>query len=477
MKNFKSEKIKMVFCKKEIPILNNVKFEVNYDEENKRIFFIIPNDATKYIDLLSRQCKKMSLNIEEVETCMRHDMYVKFSDKKNTGSCTEITYEIIEYTNYNKVRVALQKTCKGTLNQYLSDDDLLKIYRFKDEDPLKIMLSAVTNNHFGYSFNSTDKDENKKAVRLNLIIEQVLKLGNETHKKWLREKFDMYLKEKPLYGRNAILGEIFTMGYIFFIHPEDFTPIKEGKVKTPDFETIINNHKVYIEVNTPSMNEQELKKLENFQKKFAERTKNAPKGSVQSAIITVSPVGYNPKFKTVGEMCISKFSNIKSSSGQLSAGNYNILAINLFNKDYFSISNEAANPLFLSFRGESFYSGYLWQAFYAQEGDIVLEDYLGTGNIPTLEFNGMFEREENKQISAAIIMIPYKTIIYENHNSDKMFPYGTLLSLTKMPYFDLNLSQTRIPIGFYDLNTFKNEIEYHRKKINSISKVDFYNYL
>lgn len=106
-----------------------------------------------------------------------------------------------------------------------------------------------------------------------------------------------------------------------------------------------------------------------------------------------------------------------------------------------------------------------------------MEDYFGIGNIPTLDFNGMFEREENKQISAAIVMIPYKTIIYENPNADKMLPYESLLSLTKMPYFDLNLSQTRIPIEFYDLNTFKNEIEYNRKKINSVSKVEFYNYL
>lgn len=264
------------------------------------------------------------------------------------------------------------------------------------------------------------------------------------------------------------------MGYIFFIHPEDFTPIKEKKTATPDFESIINGHKVYIEVNTPSMNEQEQKKLEKFKKEVAEKIKSAPKGSIQSSIITVSPVGYNPKFKTVGEMCISKFSNIKSSSGQLSVGNYNILAINLFNQDYFSISGKAAKPLFLSFRGEYFYSGYLWQAFYAQERDLVLEDYSGAGNIPTLKFNGMFEREENKHISAVIIMIPYKTIIYENHKADKMLPYETLLSLTKMPYFDLNLSQTRIPIKFYTLDTFKNEIEYHRRKINSVSRAEFY---
>ena len=474
MKNFKSNEIKIKFCKQEIPILNDAKFEVKLDELNKRISFIIPNNATRYMNLLRRQCKNMSLDIEELETCTKHDIQAEFSEEKNVGSYTEITYKIIEYTNYNKVRMALQKTFKATLNQYLSDSDLLKICSFKDKDPLKIMLSAVTNNHFGHSFNSNDNDENKKATRLNLIIEQVLKLGNETHKQWLRKKFDMYLKEKTLSGRNAILGEIFTMGYIFFIHPEDFTPIKEKKTATPDFESIINGHKVYIEVNTPSMNEQEQKKLEKFKKEVAEKIKSAPKGSIQSSIITVSPVGYNPKFKTVGEMCISKFSNIKSSSGQLSVGNYNILAINLFNPDYFSISGKAAKPLFLSFRGEYFYSGYLWQAFYAQERDLVLEDYSGAGNIPTLKFNGMFEREENKYISAVIIMIPYKTIIYENHKADKMLPYETLLSLTKMPYFDLNLSQTRIPIKFYTLDTFKNEIEYHRRKINSVSRAEFY---
>ena len=67
--------------------------------------------------------------------------------------------------------------------------------------------------------------------------------------------------------------------------------------KTFNFETIINGHKVYIEVNTPSMNEQEQKKLEKFKKEVAEKIKSAPRGSVQSSIIAISPVGYNSKFK------------------------------------------------------------------------------------------------------------------------------------------------------------------------------------
>lgn len=216
MKKLKSEEIKIKFCKQEIPILNDAKFEVKLDELNKRISFIIPNNATRYMNLLRRQCKNMSLDIEELETCTKHDIQAEFSEEKNAGSYTEITYEIIEYTNYNKVRMALQKTFKATLNQYLSDSDLLKICSFKDEDPLKIMLSAVTNNHFGHSFNSNDNDENKKATRLNLIIEQVLKLGNETHKQWLRKKFDMYLKEK-LYLEEMRFSVKFLLWDIYFL--------------------------------------------------------------------------------------------------------------------------------------------------------------------------------------------------------------------------------------------------------------------
>lgn len=39
MKNFKSNEIKIKFCKQEIPILNDAKFEVKLDELNKRISF------------------------------------------------------------------------------------------------------------------------------------------------------------------------------------------------------------------------------------------------------------------------------------------------------------------------------------------------------------------------------------------------------------------------------------------------------
>ena len=91
-------------------------------------------------------------------------------------------------------------------------------------------------------------------------------------------------------------------------------------------------------------------------------------------------------------------------------------------------------------------------------------------------FNGMFQRDSSKCISAAIIMKPLKTVIYENINTDNPLSKDVLLTLTRLPYFDLNLSQVRIPNNYYMNSNLADEINAKRKKINSINSSDCYGF-
>lgn len=220
------------------------------------------------------------------------------------------------------------------------------------------------------------------------------------------------------------------------------------------------------------MNNNEIKKIQNFKKNINVKAKERKKGRVYIDSCFVCPAGYNPKFKTTAENWISKFRNIKVNSRQLNPNQMNLLVINLYNKDMSFISKNHFEPLFISHLGESFYSGNIWQAFYGKTKDHILEEYCGCGEIPKMIFDGMFYTKASEAVSAAIIMMPSITVIYENPNAKTPLEYNVLMKLTKLYRFDLHLSQIRIPMSYYKNIDFKDEIEQQRRKINSISSFD-----
>lgn len=86
--------------------------------------------------------------------------------------------------------------------------------------------------------------------------------------------------------------------------------------------------------------------------------------------------------------------------------------------------------------------------------------------------DGMFGGEKNKHISAALLFFMDKTVILENPNADIPLLKEVLLSLTCLSNFDLNLSQVRIPNGYYTKEKFSAKIEQQRNMINSITSED-----
>lgn len=481
MKNFKLNEISLQICNKYIYVRgedqNNINIELDEDNNLLRIKNI--SDEYNY-NIMKRECGNIPIIIEKD--------WVKYSFEghlqENNPTQNILTYSITTTKIIHKIREAIQKAYLKAIDKFFDDTLLEKILAIEDkDDPLKELF--VTGIYEYSKLNIHDSTNlHNKALRLNCILDYIFKRGDkDILTAWINEKLNLYLKEKNNYSKNAILGEIYTAGYFAEIFSDEIEPIKEvrGKksgIQTPDFRCIIQKKEVFCEVNTPSMNNEEVKKLEKFENEMNIKAKNAKKGTIVSGVCSVSPVGYNPKYQTTAEMCISKFSNIKADKKQLSENNYNILMINLYNKDYWSVISNALNPLFISHIGINLYSGYLWQAFYGKEGDSILEEYCGYQDIPKLQFNGMFEREDKKHISAAIIAMPFKTAIFENHNSNMPLPFDVLMQLTRMPYFDLNLSQIRIPAEFYsENNKFKEDIESKRGKINSITSDNFWGYL
>ncbi len=476
MENFKLTEIFLSICNKSVYSEIRDKIEIFFDEQ----FFKIemPIDEKEKANFLY-QCKSIPINVELANKNLI-DFIVSYENFENNGDKFIILYKIEKVEKYNKIRKALEFNMLKYLNQYITDELLNKILTEKN-DPLNTLIIEGAYNSYVRCTRIQHNFVNQ-LHQLNIIIERILKKKDKVLLDWFDKKIRLYLKtqEKNTEQKNAIIGEIFAIGYFINMFLEEVIPIQEKQEKqTPDFYCKIGNETVYLEVNTPSMNTDEKNKLKEFEEETDQMVKNAPKGSVISNIIEISPVGYNEKFKTTNEMCISKFSNIKSSSKQLLKGNMNILVINLFNKDFWTVGGHACQPLYTSFRGEGLETGYLWQAFYAKKGDSVLESYNGIRAIPKLMFDGMFNRKDMKRISATLIMIPNKTILFENHNASTPLSYEVLMQLIKIHHFDSYLSQIRIPKSHYKKsflrgNSFKCEINKIRKKINSVNKSDVF---
>lgn len=476
MEKFNLSEISLTMCKKLVRSEIRDMIEIFLEE---KIFKIeMPIDEKEKLKFLY-QCKSIPISIE-LDNKTFVDLIVSFDNVEDSNDKTIITYKIEKIERYNKIRKALEFSRLGLLNKYITDEFLNKIMTEKNDPLQTLIIEGSYNSYIGYTH--IQQNSVNQLIQLNIIIERILKKNDKDLSDWFDKKFKLYQKTKAenTEQKNAILGEIFAIGYFINMFLEEVKPIQEKQEKqTPDFNCKIGNETVYLEVNTPSMNTDEKNKLKEFEEETKRMIENAPKGSVQSNVISISPVGNNDKFKTTNEMCISKFSNIKSSSKQLVKGNMNILVINLFNRDFWTVGEHACQPLYTSFRGEGLETGYLWQAFYAKKGDSVLECYNGMRAIPKLIFDGMFNRKDMKRISAALVMLPNKTIIFENHNATTPLSYEVLMQLIKIHKFDSYLSQIRIPKSHYKRellcgNTFKREINKLRNKINSVTRSDVF---
>lgn len=350
----------------------------------------------------------------------------------------------------------------------LFNDAVLKNILEDSNDPLGKLLTEY------YNITNLKKRANNNSTshivyKLNNIVKKMIK--DKKWNSWLTSKIKDYVKTNKPEQKYAILGEIHTIS--IFNNITELTPVATVKdQQTSDFMYNYLKEKVNIEVNTPSMNEKEAKRQKDEMTKFQNNL--SPDVPVQSYIMEISPMGNNPKYSTAAENCISKISNIKFGKKQLKENEMNILVINFLNDDMWCVNYEHTTPI-IAGGMYGFFSGNLWQALYAKHGDLVLEGYKGIGKIAKLQFDGMFQRKENRKISAVLFIFSAKTVLMENPYAQKSLSSKILQSLFNLSDFDYDLSYVRWPKPFYKklfFDAFKQKINNKRKLINSIQKSD-----
>lgn len=368
------------------------------------------------------------------------------------------------------------------LGAVFDDNFMEQIYSFEEEDPLKQIFYEgleIPYKHLGTEQNY--RGFHHKAYQLSFCINNILRDNNQDLLQWLSKLKKRYLDERnDNANKNGILGEIYTAGYFLNTYIEKIQPIKtqakKGQ-KTPDFACILGTDEEFtIEVNTPSINGDEKNKIIQHKQKIEENNAKRTKKGIHIDYLTVCPAGSRDKYKTVAENWIDKISSIKSNSEQFSDNKMNLLVVNLFNKDMDLVYLKHFHPLLISQDECSFYSGNIFQAFYGKTGDKIFEDYMGLCE-SQMTFDGMFNREYARKISAAVFMSPYYTIVFENPNAETPLSYRVLLNLTKLHNFELNSSIIRIPKNYYEIHNLSDEIELKREKINSIVTDDCYRFV
>ncbi len=97
----------------------------------------------------------------------------------------------------------------------------------------------------------------------------------------------------------------------------------------------------------------------------------------------------------------------------------------------------------------------------------------GLRTIPKLKFDGMFQRKENRKISAVLFIFREKTVLMENPYAQKKLSPEILQLLFNLSDFDYALSCVRWPKPFYKklfFDAFKQKINNERNLINSVVK-------
>ena len=378
-----------------------------------------------------------------------------------------------------EIRKAFEEQLLCGINELFNENILNKII-VDNKGPL---YKLIKDGAVEYKTHTNSSNiEHHKLQQINTFFQEIINKKDKKWINWIEHSLNKYFDTNAqIYQKSAIVGEIYSASIIYSAtHKGEPIPEQRGKgkenIQTPVFKfNFIKNNTVFFEVNTPTINTDEKERIKKIEQVFEEKVRTKPE-PVMSCLIEISAAGNNPKFSTYAENCINKFSNIKAFKKQLKAGDYNVLVVSLIDDDFCLFPTEQLCYIHNGPWG-SLSTGSIWQAFYGKENDKVLEGYIGNGNIPTMKFSGMFERNDKNNISAALIILPYKVVLYENHNAINPLPKEVLMSLINMHDFDLNISEIRIPYSYFTDLEFKNKIKKQRKIINSITKNDLCGYV
>ena len=267
-----------------------------------------------------------------------------------------------------------------------------------------------------YLCNTTIEEHHYIALRMDIQLEYIHKHGYD----WLNRKVkDFYDSEEiKTENFNGLLGEIRAYGELLELKSR----VDEiSKIETPnsgsDFLMSFKNQTISIEVNSPQQSgaKQTTSEIE-------EHLTSTGRNTVTTYISSTAPYGYPVRQKdNIQYEAVSKFAQIKidKENKQFTKKNISILWLDLNNPKIFVFNQLDYTTPVLSFNGQVT-SGFLWNAFYSLKNDNIYSCYNGfPSDLIKMEFNGRFA---NSNIDFVIIDCFTHKVIFENHNSPKIFP-------------------------------------------------------
>lgn len=351
-------------------------------------------------------------------------------------------------------------------NGFIDNNEINNVEKYQSGiiHPLIYLISDITDStgYFGFTKHNT--------------FSAILQLQNKDNK-WLQTKKKDILSE-DITNASGALGEIRCYDCLIntFIK-EKVNPIKTKKgEQTADFEVISDTDKVFIEVNTIQINQDEASKL----KKFYNQKDSS--GGIHINEISYCPYGKKDGYTTT-QTVIRKIYNVKSESSQFSKKYPSVLWIDLQDVYMNSIGDRLHkfSPVFsgrqLGGSVEGFYSNELWYALYSKKGMGIFEGQTlncnegNKSNLCHMDYYGRFATNKYAKISAIIFSAPNALILCENQYAKRKLPEWFIKKLTSTSWFRFESSRMGFP-----LQNLRKQIKDDIKIVKKLAKQTFYDW-
>lgn len=356
---------------------------------------------------------------------------------------------------------SFKRNIEYVFNSFFSEEEIEQV--LSDINGLAHPIFDIVNPYCYDSSNNNGFTRENVRLAFNIIINK--------NSEWLN-KIKKRLTNNTDYSQpSSALGELRCYGYLLDAFTEyDVNAISTSSSPTPDFSVTNKDEIVEIEVNTPQMNGEERKELEQFNNQQKSAANN--KFCIREHVTT--PFG-RKNAKCVAENVIHKITSIKEGETQFSKKNCSILWVDLQDSHMNFINDRCRSscPIFTG-KGyssmEDYFSNELWYATYASKGTPIFESVnlsegISVKELPKVTYDGRFCKKRKSIVDAIIFSLPHNTIIYENPYAKHKIPEWFIETVQNVRWFSYQGSKLNFPD-----HILRKQLRIDRKIIASLSK-------
>lgn len=354
-----------------------------------------------------------------------------------------------------------ERNIEHVFNNFFTEKEIEKV--LSNINGLSHPIFDIVNPYCCDSSNNTGFTRENVKAAFNSIMSK--------NPEWLKKIKNRLINNTDYSQPSSALGELRCYGYLL----DAFTgytvkPIDTSFTPTPDFSITNKNEIVEIEVNTPQMNGEERKELEQFHN----QQKSIAHNKLCIGVHVTTPFG-RKNAKCVTENVIHKITSIKEDEAQFSKKACSILWVDLQDSHMNSINDRcrASCPIFTG-KGyssmEDYFSNELWYATYASKGTPIFESVnlvkgIPVKELPKVTYDGRFCKKRKSIVDAIIFSLPHNTIIYENPYSKHKIPKWFIETVQNVRWFSYQGSKLNFPD-----HILRKQLRIDRKIIKSLSK-------